>query len=85
MTIENDVFYILTVRDNVIIRYVKVMPTLHLFFLCFKRISVHFQLWGEKCHYNYIHRQHKVDFPNTGLKKKYENCSFCPGRKAVTN
>ena len=44
ITIENDAFYILTMRENVIIRYVKVMPTLHLLFLCFKRISVDFQL-----------------------------------------
>ena len=34
-TIENDVLYILTVRENVIIRYVKVMRTLHLFFPVF--------------------------------------------------
>ena len=33
ITLENDVIYILTVREDVIIRYVKVMRSLHLFSL----------------------------------------------------
>ena len=39
ITIENDIVYILTVRENVIIRYVKVMRIFHLFSLRFMRIQ----------------------------------------------
>ena len=41
---DNDVLYFLTVRENFIIRYVEVMPRLHLFSMRFMRILVHFQL-----------------------------------------
>ena len=41
---EKDIVYILTIRKNVIIRYVEVMRISHLFSLRFVGISVHFWL-----------------------------------------
>ena len=42
ITMEKDIVYIPTIRENVIIRYVEVMRILHLFSLRFVDISVHF-------------------------------------------
>ena len=44
ITIEHDVVYNLTVNQNIISRYVKVIQTLNLFFLRFMRNLVHFQI-----------------------------------------
>ena len=41
---DKDIVYILTVRENVIIRYVEVMRILHLFSPRFVGILVHFWL-----------------------------------------
>ena len=44
ITMDNDVIYNLTVRQNVISRYVKVMQAVRLFSSRFMRIKGHFQL-----------------------------------------
>ena len=44
ITIENEVLYNLTVNQNIISRYVKVIQTLRLFFLRLMHNLVHFQI-----------------------------------------